>query len=758
MKFKRLLIVMLSLLVAVALFACNPTGEQNGGGKSDDVPTLADLIDYSSNTKYYNVAPVVYADTAQQVALLADSIAERNRRIEESDDEPSVPVKIFINSSPDDIIAAMSQAGLSFEKMDKTVKYLAGAENEALDLDAIVATGIWEDDDDWSFFDDWDYYEKLEDKAEASDSTDRDSDNLQRQKRKIMRQVFKIGMTGDEFGRFIYEELNYAQDVTRSMHLSNTEWVNEPYDEYVKYELSFDTLVYFKAFNEFSKDNNKPRTVQLYGYYYDYDKKVYDTTDDTTFEKQLKYSHQSVFSDSEFLDYINIQRNTYIKSYRYKDTFYKKFYDVHFLFQGLLEQYDTIVYEFPEIEPAILGEPNLKYSTEMKAGMDAGFTQQLILTDHLYIYSADIPTMKAYNAANSAYENVKNSGGGVEQRDEKEMLLNIEQLKIVDYILTKMNDQQLSRVLQYHIKTYSGDMIRNIQSERKDKKLEEVALAGIEEGLIHEAERKASEIKIGRTAAIIAQLRRNYGEAGPEEQFSSANSTNWKGIRPEVKAALEHDYSVYPDGTQKKEAFDNLLIKKKWSCGGLDEADCREGNGHLTCTEDYDVEHQISRFLNEHETVLRYSIGQVDVQLAGAPGKHAKVNTSYDLKTTSANHTLGTYTNGNNLEERTMPDGAVTYNYPKTLDNMTFKAGETLKEAMADSKDKKDFLTGNAGKLTLDPQTSEGGTGGSIRRYVYTFEGWYIDIDLKYKVDENEKVKYDMLLYPGFSVKLEAVS
>lgn len=746
MKFKRLLILILALLAVIGLVACDTP---SNGGKTtteEPVPTLDDLIDYSSNTKYYNVTPVTYSNTQQQKNLLQERIDDKSE-----DEDPSVPVKIFINSSPDEIIDAMSQAGLSFDKMDKTVKYLAGAEDEAVDLDAIaVPNGNWVDDDDWSFFDDWDYYERLEDLADASDSTDKDSDNFQRQKRKMMRQVFEIGLTGDEFARLVYEELKYAQTVSHDMHLGNTELQSKQYDDFVKAELSFDTLVYFKAFDEFSV--SKAKTVQLYGYYYDYDKKAYDSTDDATFEKQLQYSHQNIFTDPEFLDYIDIQRKSYVNSYRYKDSFYRKFYDVHFQFQGLLEGYDISVYD---ISSAITADSALRYSTEMKRGMDAGFTQQLILTDHLYNYSANNTVMKAYNSANTAYERVKD--GAVNLRDEKEMLLNIEQLKIVDYILTKMNDQQLSKVLQYHIMSYSGDMIRNIQSEQKDRKLEEVTLDGIDDNIINEPAIKASTVKIGRTSAIIAQLRNSYSEAAPESQFSTATGTNWKGIRPEVKAALDHNYNQYADGTKKKEAFDDMLIKKKWDCGGANDDDCKLGNGHLTCNEDYDETHQISRFLKNHETVLRYTIGQVEVSLASIPGKHAEANTSYNLNKNPINNAIGTYANGNDLEGRNMPDGAVSLSYVNTLDSLNFESGLTLREAMDENNDTKNFLTANAGKVALAEQTYQGGSGPLNRKYKYTFEGWYIDMELKYKIDENEKVKYDMRLYPGYSVQVSNV-
>ena len=36
--------------------------------------------------------------------------------------------------------------------------------------------------------------------------------------------------------------------------------------------------------------------------------------------------------------------------------------------------------------------------------------------------------------------------------------------------------------------------------------------------------------------------------------------------------------------------------------------------------------------------------------------------------------------------------------------------------------------------------------------YEYTFSGWYLDSDLKYKFDENDTISCDLTLYAGYNV------
>lgn len=740
MKFKRVLFILVIIVLSMALFACNFGGKNNKNETptQDGVPILPDLTDYSADTKYYNVLAVTYSDTGHQEALLRARIDERKNK-----DDLSVPLKIFVESEPSEIILAMGRAALNYDKMDKTVNYLAGVENENINLDDdIVNSGVWNKGEGWSFFDDWDYYEKLRDKADNS-SNDRDSDNAMRQRRKIMKKIYEIGLSGDEFGRLIYEEMRYIVPLTENdMFLGHNSkqgvTIYDTYDAYVKAELSHDALVYFKAYKQFSTDK-KSSVVQLYGYYYDFNKKSYESTDDETFEKELAYSHKETFTNKEWLDYLDIQRNHYVKAYRYSSEFYKKFYDAHFKFQDLIETFDIEVYQMGTAFP---NSPDLKYTTQLKRGMEYGFAQQLKLSDHLYIYSKDEDAMIKYNEANSNYELAK-KGGSKPDKDEKEFLYNMEQLKVVDYVLNKMSDSELTGVLRYQIMTYSGDMIKNVQSEKKDNVLDQIEYNGLVPGGT-EAVKLAETI--GRRSAIIAQIRNNHQNADPENQLTTANDAPWKGMRVEINDTLKHDYSKYENGSAKKEAFEDLLIKREWVYNGTSYAKEEDlPDGAVAAKKEYDTNHMISRFLNAHEVVMRHMAGQVEVQTYAKPSKGSNP-TTYTLQEYSS----GTYICGIGGN---MPDGVTPQSYVNTFESYSFKVGKTMEESM-EEEDKPNFLSINIDKAEIviadeeehDSQTTR------RRKFTYVLVGWYIDSELKYEVDISEKVKYDLVYYPGYKV------
>ncbi len=748
MKFKRILVMLIVIISLMTLCACNFGGGKNTNTPTtnDSVPILPDLISYSSETRYYNVQPVTYGDTDSQKALL-------NARIEERKQKPdlSVPLKIFVESEPSEIIDAMSRAALSYDKMDATVSYLAGGIEDAVDLDPIVDSGKWVDDDDWSFFDDWDYYEKLRDKADDS-SNNKDSDNAMRQRRKLMRKIYEIGLSGDEFGRLIYEEMSYIIPLTEikmytAYNANFDEQDKVSYDEYVKSQLSYDALVYFKAYKDFAdKDGGKSSVVQLYGYYYDFNKASYESTDDATFEKELKYSHQDTYTNEEWFDYLEIQRNHYIKAYRYSSEFYKKFYDSHFVFQGKIEDFDREVYEM-----GYALDTETRYTRQLQKGVDYGFAAQLKLSDHLYIYSKDNDAMRAYNQANTRYEQNKD-GGAAKDRDEAEYLFNLEQLKVLDYILTKMSNNDLTNVLRYQIMTYSGDLIKDIQSEKKENVLDTVELADTEKYVPGSPEAKKLDEEIGRRAAIIEQIRNNHDNASPDSQLDSATDAPWDGIRGEVDTAINYDYSQCEYGKPRKEKLDNLLIKKVWQYDGGKEADSIDdvpSQFHVEAKEVYDTQHNISRFLNSHETVMRHMAGQVEVTTYAAPTKGGSP-TTYNL----ADSPTGTYTCG---IDGNMPSGKTPTSYVNTLESFSFKVNKTLAEGKVDEV-KPNFadLEVRDGLAIADEIESDSQTN-KDRKYTYTFVGWFIDVGLKHKLDVNEKVKYDLVYYPGYTVTITDV-
>lgn len=742
MKFRKIFLILIILLLAISLFACTPKGNNTvTNGKKDAVPVLKDLVDYSKDAKYFrDFTKHTYVNTDQQRTLLANNIAERAQK-----DDLSIPLKIYVASQPDEIIDNMREAGLTLDEMKACVQYLVGQDNPE-DIQSIVDNGTWQDNDGWSFFDDWDYYDKLRDRADAT-GENVDSDNSMRQRRKMMRQVFEIGLTGDAFARLVYEELGYAYTVTNAMYIDfvkdRTDLVDYAYEDYVMDELSFDTLVYFNAFNDFSK--NVAKTVQLYGYYYDYNKKSYDSTTDAEFNKQLEFSHLEYYSPSQWKEYLQLQRDSYTEAYRYSYAFYKSFYTVHFDFQALIEKYDMQIFD---LDPATPDE-RVTYSSEMKKGMEEGFEQQLIMSDLLYLYSLKEQAMTDYNNANTAYQQSK----GVEsirneERAEKEFLYNMEQLKIVDYLMDEMSNNELSKVLKYQIYSYSGDMIRNIQSERKDVVLDKVEQDKLVLNENYQTEFDRLNVSMGRTTAIVNQLKQTYSEARPSNQIQSAGGVAWDAIEGEVEAALKHDYDIYEDGEAKKEAFDNLIIKKKKV--NADGSPYVEGEPDVLVREEYDTSHNISLFLNNHDKVLRYAIGQVEIKLYGSP--KVQSGQTYNI----AQNGNGIYVCGNDFVGRTMPDSAVPNSYSYEIDSFTFESGLTIPEGADDFGDAL-ILSKSADRISMDHERYQESVSSALKRYIkYEFEGWYIDSELKFRVSEKEKIKYDLYLYPGYTVTVQS--
>lgn len=760
MKFKKILIVIMAALLIFTMAACGggkDNGKKhNGNNSGTKAPKIIpDLVDYSTDARYYNVADTSssYGGAAAQKSLLLER--QNKQKAEKDFDDMSVPVKIFTEAVPDDIIARMGKAGLTKKKMEDTVAYLAGNESESLDLEAIVATYTWNRGEGWSFFDDLDYLDLLQEEADNDGSAsktvkDRNDDNVQRQRRKIMGKVFAIGLTGDEFARLVVQEMLYAQSVVEDMRMKYS--AVSDFDQYTKENLDYDTLVYFNAFNDFDANGiiltspnqnfdavgtNRRQTIKLYGYYYDYNKKMYDTLSEEEFEKELMYSHRETFTDAEYLEYLALQRKSYEGGYRYSYTFYNSFFGVHLTFQGKIEQYDKSVYQ---IGAAIENDSTLTYSGQMQKATTAGFAQQLVLSDTLFHYSQLEPEMKAYNKANTNYVNAKNGGAVQKEKDEYEWALNMEKMKAVDYIMTNMKATELTGVLKYQIYSYSADMIQNIQSEQKNNVLERLELDKLEPANpSHATAIAAQQEVIGRNDAMIAQIRRSYGAANIEGQNTTASSTNWAGMHTEVKTVLSHDYSKYKDGSAKLEAFEDLVIKKKTI---TDPNEDSEGASGINTREEYDTDHNISRFLSNHEDVLRYAIGQVIVELAARPTGSAQ-NSPYKI------NQAGSFTVGatGNITSEMLAQVA----YGEPFDSITFEKGLSLTEG-EDEAGVVNFLASGQTSVQITNKLTVGGVSGTNYELTYTFADWFIDMELKYKVRPGDEVKYNMVLYPGYNV------
>ena len=514
-------VVLSVLIVAAVVFGMVACTDKTGGGPGGDpnksgttltpnsITYIKDITNYGQESRYYAAAAVTYADTTEETKKLQARIDEKKADLESGEDTSSV-TKIFANSTADGIINTMSKAALPADKMTKTIDYLAGEETVTDDIiQAKVESGTFSATTGWSFFDDWTYYEKLQDRADASGSTDNDQDNVKRQYRNILGKVFAIGMSGDEFGRLATHMLAYATDVVESADMAGAtleiSTTINAFDTYCQENLDYETLVYLRAFNDYYKMDGSGTglsdCVELYGYYYEYNKTNYDSQSDEDFEKQLKYSHMTTYTDSEWEDYVRIERTSYTSAYRYSNSFYSTFYNKHFSFQEKVENHELTVYGMSKWQ-------NKSYTEEMRnAVRNNGMDGQLNFTDWLWCYSGDSDAMKEYNQANTAYQNGKN--GSDEQAKEGEFRYNMEQLKMINYILTNMTATDLGRTLRFQVYSYSGEVVSSATSYQKDAilvgvgKKEPADVTSLEEGL--PAEDEVAYVQ-GKTGAILTQL------------------------------------------------------------------------------------------------------------------------------------------------------------------------------------------------------------------------------------------------------------
>ena len=771
-------VVLSVLIVAAVVFGMVACTDNTGGGPGGDPTTpgttltpnsityIKDITNYGQEARYYAAAAVTYADTTAERAKLQTRIDEKKADLESGDDTSSI-TKIFAHSTADGIINTMSKAALPADKMTKTIDYLAGEETVTDDIiQAKVDNGTFSATTGWSFFDDWTYYEKLQDRADATGSTDNDQDNVKRQYRNILGKVFAIGMSGDEFARLATYMLAYATDVVESADMAGAtltvDGTLNAFDTYCQENLDYETLVYLRAFNDYYKMDGSGTglsdCVELYGYYYEYNKTNYDSQSDEDFEKQLKYSHQETFTDSEWEDYVRIQRTSYTSAYRYSNTFYTTFYNKHFTFQEKVENHELTVYGMSKWQ-------NKSYTEEMRnAVRNNGMDGQLNFTDWLWCYSGDSTVMKEYNQANTAYQNGKN--GSDEQAKEGEFRYNMEQLKMINYILTNMSATNLGRTLHFQVYSYSGEVVSNATSYQKDAilvgvgKKEPADVTSLEAGLPAEDE---VEYVQGKINVIIDQLAKTYSTVNVDAKANSAASQPWKAMQGEVQTAIDYDYDTLETWAAKVQRMEDLVVKRKYSCEAAIDEPCKltPNEGHVNCTKEYDDKHNISKFVMNYETVLMYMAGQARILFQSTVEGVNTEDNNYKITKYLDSELPATWEPGYNSDRTFINLTEVSYDSNADKDNalsreITISSGKTFAEAIENaSAEDKGWWEKSSKKIEKKPAEIEekySGNRKSVFKYDYTFKNWYLDEELKYEFNENDKISFDLKLYAGYIV------
>ncbi|MFA5450213.1 MAG: hypothetical protein WC292_07255 [Clostridia bacterium] len=775
---KKIIVLIIALLVAMSLIACldpeNPNGNNNN---KKIVEPLADLVDYGSVASYYNVPKREYSSSAKTSAegKLQDKQDEENEK--DIDDDTTTFTKIFRAADVSQIINRMAIAALPEEKMTALVNYIARADYSGKDYNFTKGKGSAIQD-----YEDLDYLYDLYD-DENADYVDPDRDrnpnqetvdyNLQMKRRKVVGELVDIfGADGDQAARVAMEQLAYAQEVVIETMISDynntAEGINNPipqdkdgFDEYFK-EIFFDydSLVYFKAFNRTIKTEDiqsknyvpqdKKEIVQLYGYYYQYEKANYAVFNDKDYEDFTRLSQNDYQETNELaIKYAAYDRKQYAQGYRYEAQFYDKYYGAHFNFQTRQEDFDREVFG---IGYAIPGDRGLTYSSEMKAGLKVGLSSTLVLSDINYEYTGENHRVTNYNAKSKAYNILSEGERNANINLIKEVELNVEQLRSQDYTINHSlvkegtTYRHLSNALKYQIYSYSADYIRGIQSYKKDNVILEKEIERLDKTAAnYEALKAEKEEKIGRNNAMLVNMDTNYRDASINTQLTKADEQHWDGVNANIKTAIEVNYSAYHtasiDGRprhqvsaamQVDEYFENVLIKRWWTKSGEERrpmdnppSSHPESQGWR---KEYDSDHALSRLLDTHETVARYMSGQIQV--------------SYK----EANHTkyITTYESGSQQDRILTSDPRVTINNTPQYTNLqtnTYETDETITLTYTPA-----AIVNNTPYAYSTPATE------AAYNYYFVFEGWYVDTDLKYKAIQSETYSYDIALYPNYYI------
>ena len=743
--------------------------------------------------------------------------------------------KIFCYADPAEFIERMATAAVDKDKMQAIVAYICreDEENREKGTGYVLTKGTCSLIEDYNQLDEIsniynDFDDEKKNDGDNDDSTaygkteEEWSDLVNLKKRKMYGELFTIfGDAADQFARFAIEEVSYGYEVLDDVMLKA--YNNDPanaelnFKDYMREELfDYDTLSYMLAFNEMGEMDGANYTVEargdlmtLYGYYYQYQKADYMVFADaqlndtmykgslTEYQDFLNLSHNDYFEDHvDALRYRDYDHRQYRESYRYTADFYKRYYNIQYKFQDLQEAYDREIYVGGTQNMYANGigyaQGTMTYADEMKEALEFGLSATLEISDVNYEYTENDNNVKALNNAQRAWEKSE------QKQNQRDLMLKvnleIQELKSQQYTVDHktISNSDLDNALKYQIKSYSADLVSQVQSAKKDdvyyvKQLERAvkmwaemkgwddidtieefeaqnALGNLEEKYVKALYEYQEDI--GRNNAKKADVLYNLSQSKADSQIAQANN-NWKNndttsVSYNIKSTLSVNYQSYADNWKYgkpnvDEYFEDNLIRKVYSCGGTYD-ECKESNGHANCTTEYDDSWELSRIIFNNEDVMRHSMGQAKVTMK-AVGPTGTTQAAKD----SAKTAFSKIKVADNVDHNTWvaPSSAIGYNSVPYVDydDENLESGDPISEILKDSNGYKyiplytySYVNDN-GYTTNVENSKDYVCFHDGKLYYYEFIGWYVDKECKWLVDDDEEFDYDVRIYAGYNVK-----
>ncbi len=520
--------------------------------------------------------------------------------------------------------------------------------------------------------------------------------------------------------------------------------------------------------------------VKAWGYSYDYEMATYKALTRPEYDKNVQYTLKDSLTDAEALEAADIQQKLYTKAYRYSADFYvSKYTPAMEPVSRIEELYEACVYGFiaddnlswgnvnfgaESINLTVAGnttgdkktEQNIvfkagaldtRYSTQFKKGVDAGMAEFLLSSDMEYYYSLTDANVIAQAKAQRTMDGSKDDKSGNTYNNAL-FDLDMENLKSTKFIIDEFlkeetGSAELGSILTYQIYNYQSDYVRSINQLKAKIAMDiqslvnagayEESVAGtytLVGGHVLTTDEYDTVYDIGYNCAILDSMTNEFGEFDLTSQLNNVGNVVWKstdttiGINDNITSAVEKDYSS-KSGSAKVTELQNTLIKKVWAHKSDSSKPTFNSREEITSdldsenyVEKYDESHQLSRLLLNHEKVMYYTAGQVEITLKKGDGFSSSTGITWKNHTTQEGDTLmGGY------------EDAIS-----TFEKSSLFTNPAATDIVAENK-------------TYEP---EAGGKWYLRAIYDSATG---NMNNYYQVTENDAFRYNVTLYLGYKIK-----
>lgn len=556
--------------------------------------------------------------------------------------------------------------------------------------------------------------------------------------------------------------------------------------------------------------------MTLQGFNYQYQKNDYSVWKDRAeYEKYLKLSRKDTLSATEAKEYRNLDARHYLKAYRYKDTFYDLYYEQQLKFQRNQEVYEAFVfmYNLPDdvnnsdfygafnkgIDFVVESSKPLSYVKQLQLGLKnhKGPKYSLLIGDGNHDYMHNDQRLLRYNEANTAWNGLNSAAKKEDANRIHEVLLQCKQLQIQSHLMglsyLSGNDfEAFKEFLAFQQYSYYSDWVRAQQQYKKDIVFKQAVYfrdknlmnkIGEETSVHGKNELENQQRLIGRKGALLGQVASDINNKKPEPARSKG--VDFKTIKTEIpQVSKESDYKdfVNKGGTKVHEHFRDKVIRKDYPAnqewGELGPPYDKSGK---FVEKEYDTKWQISRMMVDHEYIFRHNGGQINVEYQKIANPIGTVHELFDeyveKKSGGVNfeNLLSSIMLEKLNEDLASGENKKNFKFDKFESNEDSVDRNTalIEEAAIGEAKNWDGLEWGTVEWNKQPKYLEADTkvnnsfthtwvykpgDASKKQMTITFAGWCLDEAGKYLVGPDDKLGFNVKLFPRYLLTVSDVT